>query len=114
MALDPAGIQRGDLGGYTESYYNQLFLSAFRAPIKEVRHCYSNQPGWGLEWKVMERTRGLQPEARSFRPPGWVGSGRQNPALFIQATLFRSRWAPVSAASQELDRRPLTAKWQVT
>lgn len=102
VALDPAGIQRGDLGGMPSPTTAPSSLPLFHASTKEARHCFSHQPGWGLEWKVMERTRGLQPEPRSFRPPGWVGCGRQNLALFIQATLFRSRWAPVIAASQEL------------
>lgn len=69
VALDPAGIQRGDLGGMQSPTTTSSSFPRFHAPIKEARHCYSNQPGWGLEWKVMERTRGLQPEARSFRPP---------------------------------------------
>lgn len=56
----------------------------------------------GLEWKVMERAWSPQPEAQGFRPAtlGWLWEAEH--ALFIQAMLFRSRWAPVSAASQEL------------
>lgn len=69
VALDPAGIQRGDLGGMRSPTTTSSSFPRCHAPIKEARYCYSNQPGWGLEWKVMERTRGLQPEARSFRPP---------------------------------------------
>lgn len=54
----------------------------------------------GLEGKVMERA--WSPRPRAFRPAklGWLWEAEH--ALFIQATLFRSRWAPVSAASQEL------------
>lgn len=102
MALDPAGIQRGDLGGRpSPATSNSSFL---------LSHSHSQgslsllqQPAVaGLEWRRMEKRWGLQPDAQGFRPPSWAGCGRQNLALFIQATLFRSRWAPVNAASQEL------------
>lgn len=72
VALDPAGIQRADLGGMPSPTTTSSPFPLFHAPTKEARHCYSNQPGWGLEWKVMERTRDLQPEL----PPA-AGLGRQ-------------------------------------
>lgn len=73
VALDPAGIQRADLGGTPSPTTTSSPFPLFHAPTKKARHCHSNQPSWGLEWKVMERTRDLQPEAEL--PP--AGLGRQ-------------------------------------
>lgn len=63
VALDPAGIQRADLGGMPSQTTTSSSFPLFHAPTKEARHCYSNQPGWRLKWKVMERTRGWGPPA---------------------------------------------------
>lgn len=45
---------------------------------------------------------GEEAEAQGLPPAklGWLWEAEH--ALFIQAMLFRSRWAPVSAAGQEL------------
>lgn len=72
MALDPAGIQRGDLGGYAESYYNQLFLSAVPCPYQGSSSLLQ-QPAW-LGIRVESDGKDTGPPTRGPElPPARLG-----------------------------------------